>query len=285
MNFENAEKSGKFFSKLSRPQNVIYPGLLSSFTAYYLRISIVHVVYCYLIILFLYAIAASFNNITDVKTDKLNSRKDNPLTSQKISKRALQAFILACALVLLVLQMTSKQPLTIYICAIYLLLIFCYSDPFIKLKSRGFLSIICLSICYGSLPFLLGVAQARHQDFAKIADFTILQLLLLFPVLLAKDYKDLIGDKLTYRRTPLVIYGPKIILWIATASLVVAGTFYILLARHYGLNLLLSIVFICVYFIIIFQLHRKLGIINQLLRDTLTVIMLIMSVALIRSIF
>ncbi len=280
MNFYIALEQGQLLAKLSRPQNIVYSGLLCSLTAFLLKASILKSITSYFTILILYAIAASYNNLSDIKTDKLNSRFDNPLISNKISKNTLKTFFSFCFIALLMTQLLLLQPSSIYICLIYLVLAILYSHPTIKLKSRSWFAIFVLSICYGCLPFLLGLAQTKTLYSFKICEFLIFQILLLFPVLLAKDYKDIKGDRLTNKLTPLIVYGQNIVIKVARLSLFVASFLYLYLSIKNKLNIPLSILMILIYISLGYKLHKNKGQLNKILRDILTIDMLLLSLEL-----
>ncbi len=141
----SAPQVAKVLARLSRPQNVVYPGLLSLEMAWlqgrpwYGRA-------CYLLLFCLYAVAASYNSLRDQSVDRMNKRQDNPLADKKLSTRTVYSWIGLNGLFILVLQSLLIQPAGIIITLCYLLLLGIYSDMFFKIQSRGFLAPLLMSI-------------------------------------------------------------------------------------------------------------------------------------------
>lgn len=274
MNTGQAIHLGKILSKSSRPQNALYPGLVAALVAYVTAGSLVLSVQCYVIILLIYAIAAGYNNFHDVVTDKLNMRRDNPFTYHVVRFRIFGSFMAACAIAVCLLQAGLRQPFSIFCVLAYVSLLFSYSYPKIGLQNKGFAATVLLAICYGVLPLWLGMIQAEAIKVDQLVHLGVLQLLLLFPMLLAKDYKDEYGDALVGKRTPLVKYGNKVV-WSSTAGLAVGGVlYYIFLALHYGQKPLHVVLLSTLYLYLIVMLHYRRGKLKKISSLLLTVVML-----------
>jgi 4-hydroxybenzoate polyprenyltransferase len=272
--FGSATSFGQSFSKLSRPQNVVYPGLLSAFTGYIISNSGLKAIACYFSIFFLYSIAAAYNNLTDIKTDRLNKRADNPLTNKTIKNSALLIFFILNIVSIALLQFLIHQPFSALICFAYGLLLIAYSHPRLNIKSKGYFATVLLSISYGSLPFLLGAVQGSHLTTHTIY-ICVFQALLIFPIVLAKDYKDLKGDRLTNKKTPLVKYGFNAVMVVAIFIALLASFMFLNLETGQSLFKLLSMA--TLYFFLIVWIHRNRGRINHYIRLILTMNMLAMS--------
>lgn len=223
----------KNLAKLSRPQNTLYPGLLVALSAYAAKADIATIIACSIFIVSIYAVAATYNNVQDRQTDKLNKRSDNPLTSTKLSPKIITAFMGIHVLFVLLCQIFMRQPVSLVILGMYLLLLAAYSHPRLRLQARGLIGTSLLAICYGFLPVLLGMLQTHtiHSVFAW--KLSAIQTLLTLPLLLAKDYKDVIGDAKTKKLTPLVRYGKKTVRIIAISIASLAGIMYVALAGRY----------------------------------------------------
>ncbi len=272
--FRGAQDFGKSVSKLARPQNVVYPGLLAAIVGYTSSESLATGIACYLYIFLLYSLAAGYNNLTDLHTDGLNKRADNPLLGKSINRRALYLFFVTNLMLLTFVQFFIRQPHSLSICLIYLMLFLSYSHRRINIKSKGYFSAALLCICYGSLPLLLGIVQGGRVA-ASIVYICVFQAILLLPIVLAKDYKDLIGDRLTNKKTPLVKYGAKAVTKVAIVSALFASIIFLVIDKQTPLYLqLLSAL---VYMALITWLHRNKGSVSQYLRLLLTVDMLAIS--------
>lgn len=216
----------------------------------------------FVLFIFLYALAAAYNNLHDIQEDRLNKRVDNPLLESPVTIRQLQFFaagiltgIAACALAL-------TQPLTTWIIFLALCITFAYSDPRIRLKSKGVAGIICLGVFYSVLPIILGYLQI--QGISSLLLATILSIYCLsLGGLLAKDYKDEDGDRKTGTNTMLVQHGKRAVR-ITAYCFLLAG----FLAQLYIVSLqnnIWSLCFVVLYCFIVTIYHLREGNIPHIL--------------------
>jgi len=241
---------------LSRPQNILYPGLLAALSCYLAGDSGVRTaVYCYLFIAVLYTIAVVYNNHIDRRTDRMNRRQDNPLAHGKLSTNTVWLFLIANILLLGFLQTGLEQPASFIIGLAYLCLAFAYSNRIINIQSRGWWAPLLLAACYGSLPLLLGLSQLDELEATNLVVLGLLamQILLIFPVVLAKDYKDLSGDRATNKRTPLVRYGATIVQNTARLAAIFAVVACIALVEQLSLSF---VSLLAVYVLFVFYIHQ-----------------------------
>lgn len=280
MNQQQANAYARFFAKLSRPQNVVYSGLLSALIAFYASGSFASALFCYMFFLCIYAAAAGYNNLQDYQTDRINKRADNPLLADRPSRGVMITFFAVTVGAATLLQMGLAQPASMILAVLYVLLATGYSHPKVHMQSRGWWAGILLSICYGSLPVLLGFAQGMSVLAIKPLFLAILQIPLLFPILLAKDYKDKKGDTLTGKRTPLVRYGKRVISQAAMGTALLAAAMYVAAATHLGINLLFALPALITYLIFCYKLHRKKGQINPHARKLANVLLIAMNLLL-----
>lgn len=250
-------QAGNNLAKLSRPQNVLYSGLLALLLARLSGAEWPESLFSYFLLVSLYALAAGINNVRDTAVDAFNGRTDNPLTRTIIPRRMLYAYFGANLTVVMLLQFQLAQPATLLISLAYAVLLLAYSLPWPSLQSRGFIATLCLAVCYGGLPVLLGAAQG-HALPGHTFVLAGLQLLLVAPLLLAKDYKDIVGDRKLGKRTPLVRYG---VTYVQRASglclLVYAGFVVSLLVAGSATPLLVAASVVYVYAVI--TIHKKRG--------------------------
>ena len=272
-----AVEIGRLCSKASRPQNAIYPGLLTALAAHISGASYSVAGTGYVLILLVYALATGFNNMYDIATDSANGRTDNPLVGGQISLKSLKVFFAVCVLTIITLQTVFSQPWTVILVIFYGGLLLGYSHPQFRIMSRGLWATFLLAVCYGSLPLLLGAVQGGRINGMVAVDVALLQAGLLFPVLLAKDYKDLKGDAATGKYTPLVRYGPKAVMWLSYAiSLAVSITYLFLLAAK-GCNVIRAVVLSITYVVLVLMLHSRQPRPPKSIRLSLTVVMLAMT--------
>jgi 4-hydroxybenzoate polyprenyltransferase len=269
-------KLGKTLAQLARPQNALYPALLASASAFLTKSSWAVVAACFFLFICLYAVAATYNNIHDVKTDRLNLRKDNPLVFTPVSVKTLQIFMGLNSLIALCIGLTLRSPYSLGIVAVYVVLLAAYSHPKLKLQARGWLSPVVLSICYGGLPLLLGLIQNVPVHNQWLWQLPLLQALLTFPITLVKDYKDIVGDTVTGKRTPVVRHGERVVQTTAIAASMLSATYFVYLARLWPLNLSIIIILAGLYITSVAWLHFKLGQLPIALRQAYTLLLLAM---------
>lgn len=246
--------------RLTRVQNVVYPGLLAGLSCYLLSGNVSAAILCYVFFVCVYAVATIHNNMVDVKTDTYNKRQDNPIASGEISQTAAKVFLATNIAVLALIQAWLAQPVSLIVAGLYLLLAYGYSNRHINLQSRGWVAPLLLTVCYGVLPVVLGVSQGENPLAISLFWLALLQILLLYPILLAKDYKDLAGDRKTGKKTPLVRYGPKTVkrtsyILASSAIAICLLVFY----RSVGGYLWLGLVAAISYLGFIYRLHSAGG--------------------------
>lgn len=229
-----AKDTGRSLAKLARPQNILYSGITILLVSHAAQAPLSKGLICYALLLCLYAIAAGINNLADIQIDRTNKRTDNPLATGQLAQRSVVTFCIINAAIVIGLQLWLRQPGSLLLTGAFLSLSALYSYPFGGLQRHGYLGTLNLAICYGVLPVFLGSAQGT-----AIADWWILALLqlpLLIPLLLTKDYKDITGDRLHGKRTPLVRHGKRPIIAAAIVCMGIVGIF-LCTSRLYDLAL------------------------------------------------
>ncbi|HEX4775050.1 MAG TPA: UbiA family prenyltransferase [Candidatus Saccharimonadales bacterium] len=275
----DAIKTGRSFSKGSRAQNIIYSGTLAMIAAYSQHGSTARGLACYLLIMLLYAVATNFNNISDLQTDILNKRNDNPFITSALKRYELTLFICVCLLCIVALQFSMRQPGTAIVTASYLVLSYIYSDSFFRLKSRGLLGTALLCICYGTLPLLFGFLQGALVQPHLMIELALFMPLSIAPLILAKDYKDYKGDRLTHKKTPLVLLGSKRLFLLASSLALVSVIAYAIFVVTHHVNLLIGFAIAASYFVLTRQLHTGKGHMTRLYKTALFLSLLAMPVS------
>lgn len=231
----------------------------------------------------MYAVAVSYNNKHDLRADTINRRTDNPLIGHKISDRELNTFLVICISSLVALQFLIHQPASVIISISYLVLSLSYSYPKLNLKSHGWAATILLSLCYGTLPLLLGFFQASTVSYSQVLVLAFLQAIIISPIILSKDYKDLRGDKLTGKFTPLVIYGKATIVKVSLILSLISSVLIVAFAIRYKLNLSIILIMVTLYLFLVYKLHRQEGKLGRLVKAILAGVMLGISILLVKA--
>jgi 4-hydroxybenzoate polyprenyltransferase len=161
------------------------------------------------------------------------------------------------AVTVTLLQLGLKQPTSIIYMGLYALLLVAYSSPHIKLQARGILASIVLSVCYGTLPLFLGWTQQRTPNL-QFYVLAALLIMLMLPSLLAKDYKDLVGDRKTGKNTLLVRHGPTVVMRVSALILILAFITSVLAYFQFNWPPVI-ILLVVVYSLCVSILHHKRG--------------------------
>lgn len=256
---QNSVKSGALFAKASRPQNAVYSGCMA-IAAYIASggefLSTISIC-LFGFFTFMYALAALYNNLQDIATDRINRRFDNPFVKAKVLPWQLISFTIYIAAGITICASFLKLPVTLIISTLSLLIIFGYSNPSVHLKSRGFAGILTLGIFYSVLPILLGYLQNKPASLLLFFTCGAIYSVSLAG-LLAKDYKDEAGDRALEVRTVLVRYGKVVVHKLAFMCFIVGAAIqiYAMLALNiseWGFILL------AMYGYFVYLLHKNKG--------------------------
>jgi len=197
--------TGRIVSELFRPQNIRFSLIVFIIAALYGQAELVHIILGSGQLILLYGFATIYNDIHDKDIDIANDR-GLPLARGGLSIRVAQRILFLLLLVICLMQLGLRQPYGYIVTITYLLLGWFYSSPKVKLSHRGLLATILLAICYAGLPMVFGFWQSQTIPLY----FLLLPLILMsMAVVLFKDFKDLKGDALYSKRTPLVRYGAQ----------------------------------------------------------------------------
>ncbi len=155
----------------------------------------------------IYGIVAIYNDFNDYKTDVANNRKDIPYATNSISKKTLLKLITILVGLVVIAGLMLHPSVYIWVGS-YLLLGWLYSGP-AKIMSRGFLASILLGICYGSLPWLIGVSAAGVNISCSLIFLLVSNLFFSSGTVIIKDFIDKNGDRKTSKNTILVLKGSE----------------------------------------------------------------------------
>ena len=188
--------------------------------------------------IFAFSFGNILNDIYDKKIDETN-RLERPLTNNILSIAQAWNFAYICAITAIIYSLFTN----VFIPVILILTLgICYSHPRTSIAKKGFLATLVMIFGYYIIPFWTGYFLFTKNQYVEYKTFLffISLLTLVTPILLMKDYRDEIGDKLYNKRTPLSILGRQklfylIIGTLATANILVCIYLYINMQekRHY----------------------------------------------------
>ncbi|HUB93380.1 MAG TPA: UbiA family prenyltransferase [Verrucomicrobiae bacterium] len=247
-------------ARLGRPQNIVYSGLLAIEATSLYHQWVIGIEY-YVLLFCLYNVAAGYNNIRDLDIDLHNNADRNPLITGALSMRVVYSWLALNILAIIGLQFYLPQSSSLLYSVMYIFLLYAYSSRQLNVQAKGFLATIVLATCYGAIPLMLAGTPHLHN----IGWLAGLQILLLSPYLLAKDYKDLSGDKRGNKQTPLVRYGARAIQRVAAITYLAGcvGILYVLVGTHRHLTVVTVTCLLLAAGACVTEVHRKQGLVPQ----------------------
>lgn len=261
----SASLLGAELARFSRPQDFSYAGLLCVLSGRLYGNSWVYTIGAATLLFCLYTIAVCYNNLKDTSVDTTNKRRDNPLAAGTISKRTLYTYIGILLAAVVLLTAVMRNTALVYAVAIYGIMTVLYSHEKFNVQARGIFALFPLAICYGCLPIIIGAGTFDLAGNFLLA--IVLQIPLLLPMLLAKDYKDLRGDAAHGKRTFLVRHGVRKTQYVAGALLagVTAIIIYLSISRNFEYQVVVSLLSI-IYAIAVLLIHLRLSRISPLIK-------------------
>jgi 4-hydroxybenzoate polyprenyltransferase len=161
----------------------------------------------WVLILSSYGIVVIYNDLSDIEIDKANNRQDTPLATNSLSKKdAYNALLVAS--VVGILSALVIHPLAIAWLIAYVGFGWLYSGG-LSLKNRSFFALMILAICYGVMPWILGLIISYAPLDAGALVIMLASFLYVFGIISLKDFKDINGDKKHRKMTVLVKKGAK----------------------------------------------------------------------------
>jgi 4-hydroxybenzoate polyprenyltransferase len=162
---------------------------------------------CLGLILFIamYGIVALQNDLSDIKTDKINRRRDIPYSTGKLTDTQLMRMMLVLSGVATLTGFILSYHVLPWV-GLYLVLGFLYSGP-LDVKSRGVYAALLLGFCYGAMPWLIGASVTSQLDELALLSMAFTSFVFSSGIIVIKDFKDLLGDKATHKNTLLVRKG------------------------------------------------------------------------------
>jgi 4-hydroxybenzoate polyprenyltransferase len=232
------------FASLIRPQMSVLPLLVyTSVLAINEELNITNFLVGWLVLLSSYAVVVIYNDIVDIRIDKANNRKDTPLAVGVLSKKEAY-YALLTSLIIGLVASTLLSPLTTLWFIAYIALGWLYSGYF-TLKDKGYFALTILAICYGAMPWLLGIFTSNAEFYLDIIVIIFASFMYVFGIISLKDFKDYKGDKKYGKNTVLVAKGPiftkNLILSITSAAYLT----FVLLTFLQNLWLLASVGVVC----------------------------------------
>lgn len=199
-------KKADLFASLIRPRMSLLPlTIYLSLIIVHSKASLLTVILGWVLILTSYGIVVIHNDLSDIEVDKENSRQDTPLATNSLSKK--DAYIaLLVASVVGILSALVIHPLAIAWLITYVGFGWLYSGG-LSLKNRGFFALTILAVCYGVMPWILGLIISYAPLDPGSLVVMLASFLYVFGIISLKDFKDVNGDKKHRKMTILVKRG------------------------------------------------------------------------------
>jgi geranylgeranylglycerol-phosphate geranylgeranyltransferase len=202
------------------------------------------VVKFFVVVMVSYSYCSIFNDINDIKIDKINSPK-RPLPSGKISLKLAEKLLYINLLIVIIVGFLFGINY-LFLGLIYITVGYLYSSNKKRISDKGYFGLVLLTIAYYVLPYIFALSIKQK---VSASDYLIFLSLILMGSsrLLLKDFKDMKGD-LTYKKiTPLLISGASRILKISFL-LYVFGALLLLFCFTFFLKKEVLILSLTIYF-------------------------------------
>lgn len=176
----------------------------------------------------MYGIVALQNDLSDIETDKINQRHDIPYSTGKLSDLLLIRTMFVLSIIVTAAGLIVGYQTLPWI-ALYMFLGYAYSGP-LNIKSRGILAALLLGFCYGAMPWIIAASIIDQVSNQHLLTAAFISLIFSSGIIVIKDFKDVIGDTATGKRTILVSRGPT---YTRRYYLTVTSTAYILTVVYF----------------------------------------------------
>lgn len=160
-----------------------------------------------LLMIISYGIVTVQNDLSDLKIDIANQRKDIPLAQGVISKLNLQQLLFGLICLGFITALFINKDALLWL-GIYTFLGWLYSGP-VRLKNHGLSAVTILGLCYGVLPWVLGYIAVGQLPTLWVIVMMFGAFLFSAGIISLKDFKDLKGDTLFGKKTLLVTWGQE----------------------------------------------------------------------------
>ena len=190
------------------------------------------------------------NDIVDRETDRIN-KPDRPLVTGKISQATAEALFFGFMLLTVAFAILGGPAFLIWGALLYFGA-WLYNEPPFLGSHRPISSIVLMAVCFTTLPFIFGAQVGSGQMFLTSAPFilTIIGLSLSRAATsIFKDFKDVVGDKATGKKTFLLEFGSAttarsgFLLSIVGGALLLGGT---AMAKGVGLEAVPAALFVVI---------------------------------------
>ena len=197
-----------------------------------------------LLFITVYGVVALQNDLSDVDTDRLNRRKDIPLSQGMLTEAQVVITMLILSIIATLTALTIGYFALVWV-GVYIGLGYLYSGP-ANIKSRGISAALLLGFCYGAMPWIIGAIATNQLDNPSIAVFAFISFVYSSGVIVLKDFKDKEGDAATGKRTLLIRRGAKFTrnyyLAMTSGSYILLGLYCYLITQNFA--------FTCVYLLV-----------------------------------
>lgn len=202
------------------------------------------------VVYFLHSAGTIKNDIVDRETDRINM-PNRPLVSGKIPLVAADAFFFGFIALALSLAILGGKIFFIWGAIIYFVG-WLYNEPPFLGSHRPVYSIVLLALYFTAIPFIFGAQAGGGKIFSITVPFIITLIgmsLSRGATSLFKDFKDVVGDRATNKKTFFLEFGSttttlsSLLLSIVGGALILYGT---AIANGVGLQMLPAIIFIVI---------------------------------------
>lgn len=206
MNSLASPEKARSLAQAMRPQMVMLPFLVYLAVVVTNRPNLMTIFLGLILLLASYGLVTLYNDLSDQTVDRLNQRHDIPLANGQLNRRELGRFMLVLAGIGVLSAGLSGRYILLWF-GLYALFGWLYSGP-LRLQARSYLALSILGLCYGFMPWLLGVWVSGHDLDMKFWLCALSSWLFVVGIISLKDFKDKKGDAKVGKRTLLVVRGP-----------------------------------------------------------------------------
>jgi 4-hydroxybenzoate polyprenyltransferase len=232
--------------RLGRPQNTRFPVALLGLFCSIEHLSLTTFLLLAIAYVGTYQVITAANNMYDIRIDRDNNLLINPLTRNLITRQNTISYVVVSAAIASCAVVYLANVKLMGLVTMSVLLGLWYSYPSWGLSYKHYFGTIALCFWYGALPVLMVGIMSGRPLYLQATAFS----LLIVPLILTKDYRDVKGDRKARKMTPLLRYGQVNILSTSAMSWLVAS--FLLL---YITKTLLLIPALLSYWLLIKQQH------------------------------
>ncbi len=200
------ERLGRALAESMRPRMALFSWLIyASVVIIHEGIDVAKLAIGLVLFISVYGFVALQNDLGDVLTDVINKRKDIPFARGSLTERQMLLTMIGLSFIASV-GAIAISPLALLWVGTYTLLGYFYSGV-ANVKSRGIYAALLLGFCYGAMPWILGAIATGEVASLPLLVFAGISFIFSSGIIVIKDFKDIVGDRATGKKTMLVRRG------------------------------------------------------------------------------